>query len=102
MGVLHNRISQKELKQRLYLETDPRVTLSFYRYCTITHTQEYRDMLYQQLYALNVFGRIYIATEGINAQISVPQSFFESLKSYLNSTLILPWMMMGDLSGCLK
>ncbi len=86
MGVLHNRISQKELKQRLYLETDPRVTLSFYRYCTITHTQEYRDMLYQQLYALNVFGRIYIATEGINAQISVPQSFFESLKSYLNST----------------
>jgi UPF0176 protein len=34
---------------------------------------------------LKVFGRIYLAHEGINAQLSVPESNFESLKSYLYS-----------------
>jgi UPF0176 protein len=32
-----------------------------------------------------VFGRIYIAKEGINAQVSVPESNFDSLKSFLYS-----------------
>jgi UPF0176 protein len=34
---------------------------------------------------LQVFGRIYIATEGINAQISVPTHLFEDFKTYLYS-----------------
>ena len=32
MAVLHNRVSQKELKERLFQESDPRTTISFYRY----------------------------------------------------------------------
>jgi UPF0176 protein len=32
-----------------------------------------------------VFGRIYVAKEGINAQVSVPQSNFEALKNFLYS-----------------
>ena len=85
MAVLHNRISQKELKQRLLQETEPRTTISFYQYFPIAEPNLFRDELYEALNKLNVFGRIYIAHEGINAQISVPQSHFESLKQYLYS-----------------
>jgi UPF0176 protein len=85
MAVLHNRISQKELKQRLLQETEHRTTVSFYQYFSLTDPQAFRDELYKELNALKVFGRIYIAQEGINAQISVPDSNFESLKTYLYS-----------------
>jgi UPF0176 protein len=85
MAVLHNRISQKELKDRLYRETDPRTTLSFYQYFHIGDPKEFRDTLYKHLHALHVFGRIYVAHEGINAQVSVPQHNFEAFKNYLHS-----------------
>lgn len=89
MAVLHNRISQKELKQRLYEETEDRITLSFYQYAEIDEPKTFRDVLYKSLDALKVFGRIYIAHEGINAQLSVPQSKFEPLKNYLHSISFL-------------
>ncbi len=85
MAVLHNRVSQKELKERLYQETEPRTTLSFYRYFPIEDPRAFRDQLYTGLDVLKVFGRIYIAAEGINAQISVPASSFEALAGYLRS-----------------
>lgn len=86
MAVLHNRVSQKELKARLYAETEPRTTISFYRYFPIEDPIAFRDDLYLNLDKLKVFGRIYVANEGVNAQISVPQSNFEALKEYLEST----------------
>ena len=83
MAVLHNRVSQKELKELLYQETEPRTTISFYQYFHIDNPKMFRDELYKNLHALNVFGRIYVATEGINAQLSVPQSKFDNLKEQL-------------------
>ncbi|MEJ7768161.1 MAG: rhodanese-related sulfurtransferase [Chitinophagaceae bacterium] len=83
MTVLHNRISQKELKELLYLETIPRITLSFYRYVSIENVQEFRDALYSSLSSLQVFGRIYVAKEGINAQISVPAEKWENFREAL-------------------
>lgn len=83
MALLHNRVSQKELKQRLLQETEPRTTISFYQYFPIEDPQVFRDLLYKELHALKVYGRIYVAHEGINAQISVPSSNFEAFKSYL-------------------
>ncbi|MBS1947983.1 MAG: rhodanese-related sulfurtransferase [Bacteroidetes bacterium] len=83
MAALHNRVSQKELKERLYQETGPRTTISFYQYFFIEDPQKFRDELYRSLHALNVFGRVYVAGEGINAQISVPGSNFELLKNCL-------------------
>ncbi len=74
MPVLHNRISNEELKARMLAETEPRITVSFYQYFTIIDPQTTRDALYKALTALNVFGRIYLAHEGINAQISVPEN----------------------------
>jgi len=82
---LHNRISQKELKERLFRETEPRTTLSFYRYFHVGDPAQFRDDLYLALNALKVFGRIYIAREGINAQVSIPQSQLESFKQCLDS-----------------
>lgn len=85
MALLHNRISNEELKRRLMEETEPRTTISFYQYFPIQNPQEFRDALYKALDALQVFGRIYVAKEGINAQISVPSTNFEALKTYLYS-----------------
>lgn len=85
MPVLHNRVSNEELKQRLMEETFHRVTISFYQYFPIKNPQEFRDYLYKQLNALQVFGRIYVAKEGINAQISVPEHLMEAFRSFLYS-----------------
>lgn len=85
MAVLHNRISQKELKELLHRETEARNTVSFYRYFAIEEPHQFRDELYKAMYELKVFGRIYIAKEGINAQISVPMSNFQAVKDCLNS-----------------
>jgi UPF0176 protein len=85
MPFLHNRVSQKELKQALYQEAEPRVTISFYKYFPVDDPKAFRDFLFEALQPLKVFGRIYIAAEGINAQVSVPQTGFEKLRSVLNS-----------------
>lgn len=83
MPVLHNRISNEELKAHMLAETEPRKTVSFYQYFHIADPQAFRDELYKKFYALHVFGRIYVANEGINAQISVPESNFEQFRSTL-------------------
>ncbi len=85
MSVLHNRISHDELRKKLMEETEPRTTISFYKYFTIEDPQEFRDTLYRHLNKLLIFGRIYIAQEGINAQISVPTINLENFKTYINS-----------------
>lgn len=85
MAVLHNRVSQKELKERLYQETEPRTTISFYHYFPISDPKLFRDELFLHLDKLKVFGRIYVAHEGINAQLSVPASNYEAFREYLYS-----------------
>jgi UPF0176 protein len=89
MAVLHNRVSQKELKEKLMADATPRTTVSFYRYHPIAHPQQFRDQLYQQLQTLQVFGRIYVAQEGINAQVSVPSSLLELFRQTLYA---IEWM----------
>jgi UPF0176 protein len=85
VATLHNRISQKELKKRLQEENFQRRTLSFYRYFPIQDPRVFRDELYLKLEELWVFGRIYLANEGINAQVSVPVSRIDEFKDYLDS-----------------
>ena len=86
---LHNRISQKELKQKLFEENEPRVTLSFYTYAFIEDPQAFRDELYKNFDELKAFGRIYVASEGINAQMSVPENNFEKFREYLDTISFL-------------
>jgi UPF0176 protein len=89
VAVLHNRVSQKELKERLYKEEEERITLSFYTYAFVENPRAFRDELYKNCSSLNVFGRIYVAHEGINAQVSVPATHLENFKDYLLSIPIL-------------
>lgn len=83
MPVLHNLVSNKELKARMLAETEPRTTVSFYKYFQIADPKAFRDQLYQGLTAFKVFGRVYVAHEGINAQISVPASQYDKMKAWL-------------------
>lgn len=83
MPVLHNRISNDALKAKMLAESEPRTTISFYKYFHIADPKATRDALYQLFTALNVFGRVYLAHEGINAQISVPASNVETFRAQL-------------------
>lgn len=69
---LWNTYSKEELEQQLREGGYEFVTVSFYHYVQIPNPQLFRDYLYQLLDNLKVVGRIYVAKEGINAQISVP------------------------------
>lgn len=86
---LYNLVNGEELKQQLQESKEARTTLSFYQYANIEQPNLFRDQFYEALEQLGVFGRIYVAEEGINGQISVPSVNFEQLKSYLYSLDIL-------------
>ncbi|HAH22686.1 MAG TPA: hypothetical protein DCL77_02790 [Prolixibacteraceae bacterium] len=83
---LYNRINTEVLKCQLQDESFSRRTISFYRYFILDHPNELRNKLYEEWFSLNCFGRIYIAREGINAQMSIPEdqmeAFFHRLKQY--------------------
>lgn len=85
MAVLHNRINNRELKEQLLLDPTARTTISFYRYWSIEHPKAFRDFLYKALSNLQVLGRIYIASEGINAQISVPTAGMQDFQMFIES-----------------
>lgn len=82
--MLHNRIDSKILKEKIRQSPDPRTTISFYRYVRIANPVLFRDYLYIHFDSLGVLGRIYVAKEGINAQISVPSANLEDFKIFLN------------------
>ena len=83
MAALHNRISRKELKERIQKDPTPRTTISFYCYYPIAEPPLFRNQLFKDLSELGVLGRIYLAHEGINAQVSVPTNNLEAFRSYL-------------------
>jgi UPF0176 protein len=85
MAQLHNRISRKELKERIQNDPTVRTTISFYCYFKIEEPGHFRNILYQHLEELGVLGRIYIAHEGINAQVSVPALHVDAFRKYLYS-----------------
>src|SRR6056297_208567 len=82
---LYNRVNGEELKQRMLKSDNERITLSFYRYYQLGNPTLFRDHLYLKLYPLGVFGRIYVANEGINSQISVPQDNWDAFEEVLQS-----------------
>lgn len=83
MSELRNRINKEELKARLAQETFERTTVSFYRYVKIENPKELRDQLFSNWTKLNCFGRIYVAHEGINAQMSVPKHNWDAFVTEL-------------------
>lgn len=82
---LANKIDKRILKERIKNDPTPRTTLSFYRYVIIKDPQSLRDQLFREWEALGVLGRIYVANEGINAQLSVPTSNLNLFKKNVYS-----------------
>ena len=77
------------LKKQLLESTEPRTTISFYKYHHIADPKAFRDELYLLLDNIGTKGRIYVATEGVNAQISVPSANVDLFKNTLYSISFL-------------
>lgn len=82
---LYNKLSAKERAELIESAGKERLTLSFYQYAKIGNPQLLRDHLFITWDALDVLGRIYIATEGINAQLSLPADQFNAFKTHLDT-----------------
>lgn len=80
---IYNLLSRVEAEKLLQEENFKRVTISFYRYFKINEPKIFRDEMYKALFKLKVFGRIYLAEEGVNAQISVPEHNLALFRAYL-------------------
>ena len=89
MKKLHNTEDKRILKERIAKSTEPRTTVSFYKYANISDPQQFRDDLFINWSKLDVLGRTYVASEGINAQISLPTANFEKFKEQLYSISFL-------------
>lgn len=89
MKKLHNKVSRDLLQQRLAESDIQRTTISFYKYARIGNTQVFRDHMYLLLDEIGVLGRIYVANEGVNGQISVPSDAFDALRERLNQITFL-------------
>jgi len=85
MALLHNRHNKEQALKRLSQETFSRRTISFYRYVRIEEPLQMRDELYRQWDSLGVLGRVYVAREGINAQICVPEPNWDRFVEQLHS-----------------
>ena len=86
---LYNKLSAQETADILDQSTKDRLTLSFYKYAHIKNPKLFRDHLFLSWDSLEVLGRIYVAYEGINAQLSLPTEKFSSFKDHLNTISFL-------------
>ena len=82
---LYNKLSADERKELIANAGKDRLTISFYQYHQIDNPAEFRDQLFLKWDSLGVLGRIYVANEGINAQLSLPADHFDEFKTHLDS-----------------
>lgn len=82
---LYNKYNKETLLRKLEQEPFKRQTISFYQYARIEDPQQFRDELYQRMQELGVLGRIYVAREGINAQVNCPEHHVDAFRECLYS-----------------
>ena len=91
MKKLYNQKSKDLLIKKLESEDFKRITCSFYKYFKIDDPFILRDEIYSEFDSLNILGRIYLAYEGINAQLSVPEKnweiFLTIIKTYVDAPI---------------
>ena len=86
---LYNTLSAKERAALLEEAGGDRLTLSFYQYAKIGNPELFRNHLFIAWNDMDVLGRIYVANEGINAQLSVPAKNFGVFKEFLDGIYFL-------------
>ncbi|PJJ10099.1 UPF0176 protein [Flavobacterium sp. 1] len=80
---LYNTLSAEERAIMIDDAGKQRLTLSFYAYAKIQDPKQFRDDLFIAWNKLDALGRIYVATEGINAQMSIPEENLEAFRATL-------------------
>ncbi|WP_149273882.1 oxygen-dependent tRNA uridine(34) hydroxylase TrhO [Pareuzebyella sediminis] len=86
---LYNTLSAKERADLIKEAGQERLTISFYKYAHLGNPEIFRNHLFIHWNELEVLGRIYVAHEGINAQLSVPAENFQAFKEHLDSITFL-------------
>ena len=82
---LYNTLSAEERAELIDQAGKQRLTLSFYAYAKIEDPKQFRDNLFIVWNKLDALGRIYVAKEGINAQMSVPAENMEAFRDTLEA-----------------
>lgn len=82
---LYNVMSADERAKLIDDAGKNRLTLSFYAYAYIEDPKKFRDDLFLAWNQLDVLGRIYVAHEGINAQLSLPADNLIAFKNHLDT-----------------
>ena len=82
---LYNTLSAKQRAALIDDAGEDRLTLSFYAYTQIEYAYKFRDQLFVRWSAMDVLGRIYVAKEGFNAQLSVTAPNFNVFKKDLDT-----------------
>jgi UPF0176 protein len=86
---LYNKLSAEERRELIRKAGKERLTISFYQYHNLEKPKVFRDHLFLNWYPLDVLGRIYVAHEGINAQLSIPGDRFDAFKKHVDSVSFL-------------
>jgi len=86
---LYNKLSKKERLDLINKAGGKRLTLSFYKYHNIKNPNIFRNYLFVEWNNLNVLGRIYVAHEGINAQLSVHSNKLIEFKKSIDNISFL-------------
>ena len=86
---LYNKLSAEERARIIDENSQERITLSFYKYFKLGNPKIFRDHLFITWSKLDILGRIYIANEGINAQLSVPKENINEFKETLQDIIPL-------------
>tara|TARA_Y100001935_G_scaffold204597_1_gene173393 strand:- start:550 stop:1575 length:1026 start_codon:yes stop_codon:yes gene_type:complete len=81
---LYNKLSKKQRIELIEKAGENRFTLSFYKYHSIKNPEIFRNFLFVELTKIDALGRIYVASEGINAQLSIPSTNIQNLKIILD------------------
>ena len=87
--LLHNKLNRAEAEKILATEKFNRLVISFYRYVEIENAKVLRNLLFIEWSKLNVLGRVYLASEGINAQVSIPEPLLNSFRNLVDSVASL-------------
>jgi len=74
-----------EKKKTVVADGIERTTLSFYGYVPFENPKFFCEELFERLHSLGCLGRIYIAKEGINAQMNVPKKNWDLFDAYIKS-----------------
>ena len=82
---LYNQKNKDQLLEVIKNESFNRITCSFYKYTPLNNLEDLRNNLFLEWNKLKILGRIYLAKEGVNAQLSIPEHHFDLFVTSLNA-----------------